>query len=748
MRVYFRFMVLWLLLTGSEALAEDSVPPRPESSATGAAEATRLPEVVVPGAWQAGGGGRLSLDKPTPTGSRLGIAPRELPASVEVIDRETMETRGHRTIMEAVESATGVTVGNSPGNPANFSIRGFTNNQVSILYDGNGVGPASMTSRPLDTWNLESVDVLKGPASVLYGEGAVGGAINLITKRPRREEQRNAEAMFSFGSFNTTRFGVGSGGPIGERLHYRFDFSRQTSDGFINDTPFEYWNWTSGLLFDASERLSFEVSFDAIHDDLEPYWGTPLVPKSFATKELFGVVATRDGRTIDRRMSRVNYNVTDARMWADNYWTRVKTHWQATDQLSLKNEWYYYDAHRRWRNAETYAFNPTTLLVDRDRFFVAHDQRIFGNRSELHLHTALFGQRNRFLVGLDFSRLDFDRPSAFCCDEPDAVDPFRPHRGQFGLLTPAEQQTTIDTKAIFFEDALTIAERLTLVAGVRREWIDLDRKLFTAAGDLNSGPSFVRIFEPTTWRVGAIFEVLPELSVYGQYATAADPVGTNIFLVRENQNFALTTGRQWEVGVKHSFWQNRADWTLAYFDIEREDVLTQTSLTTVANVGQQSSRGVELATTIRPLRGWRMQGNVTYVDAEFDDFAESVGDRLLSRRGNLPPNVPHVVFNLWTAYRFPAYLPIEIGAAVRYVGDRYTDNGNTITLLDYTTVDAFLSWRLEDTASFKNSQFSVRARNLLNEDYAAWGDPFYASQILRSEPRSIEFSVSTRFEGF
>ena len=125
------------------------------------------------------GTGTLNLDSLSTTSSRLGLTLREIPASIEVIGQQTIQERGFRSLSEAIEGATGVTVGDAPGDPANFSMRGFTNNQIRLLNDGLMTGPANMTSRPRDTWNLDRIEILKGPASVLYGEGAIAGAINL-----------------------------------------------------------------------------------------------------------------------------------------------------------------------------------------------------------------------------------------------------------------------------------------------------------------------------------------------------------------------------------------------------------------------------------------------------------------------------------------------------------------------------------------------------------------------------------------
>lgn len=734
---------LWALAQAQEG---PSVQPR-----SGPTERQQLERVLVTGPRLIPEPTGLALDTPSGTASRLGLTPRELPVSVDIIGREAIEERGHRTTLEAIESGVGITASNPPGDPATFSLRGFTDNQITQLSDGVRVGPTTMTARQLDTWNFERIELLKGPASVLYGEGAIGGAINYVTRRPKRDDPLHVDGLLSYGSFHTLRLGVGSGGPLyADKLFYRVDFSRQTSSGFIDETSSEYRSLTSALLFEPSKKLSLQLSFDMQHDDLSPYWGTPLVPQSFARQPLSGVIESNDGRTIDRRMSRVNYNVTDNVLYADSYWGRLKANWQATPALQVRNELYYYHADRRWENAETYAFDPTTRLVNRDRFFVGHDQDIIGNRSEALLRLPLFGLPNRFLVGLDTNHLDFDRP-AFFQGDVDNVDPFRPVRGRFALpLVSAKQETTINTTALFFEDQLTIVKPLKLVAGVRTEWIDLDRKVFDTAGALRAAPSFTRTFRPTTWRVGLVYDVLPTLSLYGQYSTAADPAGlANIFLVRSEENVNLSRGKQWELGLKQRFWENRVEWTLAYFHIVRTNLLTQVSLTDVASIGQQSSHGLEVAAVVRPLPQWKLQGNVTILDAQFDEFAEATRTGVLSHNGNLPPNVPRLVANLWTSYRLPEpRLPLEFGGSLRYISGRFNDNANTVKMLAYHTVDAFVGWRFPDGYGFKNSQVNLRVRNLFDKDYAIWGDVFYPSQVLLGEPRSIEVALSGRFAGF
>ncbi|HNK13657.1 MAG TPA: TonB-dependent receptor plug domain-containing protein, partial [Nitrospira sp.] len=173
----YRQSVVRLVIVGCLSASIATGPDLSQAEVGDMEEALELPEVEVRGQpIQVTGTGSLHLEEVSRSASRLGLSIREIPASVEVVDHTMMQERGLRTISEGVQGATGLSVGDSPGNPVNFSMRGFTNNQLRLLYDGLLLGPAQMTSRPRDTWNLDRIEILKGPASVLYGEGALGGA--------------------------------------------------------------------------------------------------------------------------------------------------------------------------------------------------------------------------------------------------------------------------------------------------------------------------------------------------------------------------------------------------------------------------------------------------------------------------------------------------------------------------------------------------------------------------------------------
>lgn len=134
-----------------------------------------------------------------------------------------------------------------------------------------------------------------------------------------------------------------------------------------------------------------------------------------------------------------------------------------------------------------------------------------------------------------------------------------------------------------------------------------------------------------------------------------------------------------------------------------------------------------------------MYGNVTFLSAKFDEFAELVGGAPVSRNGNRPFEVPQAVGNWWTIYRVPTPMPFDLGAAMRYVGDRYNDAANTIRLKAYVTADAWI------TVPYKQVWITLRGRNLFDKAHAQFGSNFYPDQVIMGAPRTVELSVMARF---
>jgi iron complex outermembrane receptor protein len=711
--------------------AQDAKTPAPDKVPSERADKPAvLDSVVVTGASN-------KLDRAAPTASRLGISARDTPAAIDSIDAKAIEARGYKTVAEAVDSLPGVTSGGAPGSPSQFSMRGFTADQITILRDGLYIGPANMTYRPQNSFNLSGIDVLKGPGSVLYGQGAVAGTVNVITKTPVLGST-SFSGVASYGRYNSTQLGLGGNVSLNAETALRIDASRTSSDGFVNGAKSDTSNLTTSVLWQPSDRFDLQASLDVMHDNPPPYWGTPLVPASSTNTPLSGVVSSATGLTIDERMRFVNYNVADYQITATQYMPRVTLRWNPVDDVTVTNDTYYFYADRKWKNAESYSFNPATNLVDRDRFFVFHTQKLWGNQLSAAFSKPVGGLTNRFVVGLDYSKLDFKRTRGF--PDGDSVDPFNPVPGSFGALAPPGQvervsPTKWQVAALFAEDALDITPALKLVTGLRYESFKLDRKNFGPDGSFQAASSFERTWHPINGRVGVIYQATPDISPYVQYSTGQDPVGSNILLVNAGENFDLSRSSQIEAGVKASFDNKRGNVTMAIYSIKRKNVLMQTSPDTVVSADQKS-KGIELAADYKPTRFWQINGNVAYTDARYGMFFYNGNDV----SGNRPANIPKWTANLSSSVSGVGGLPLELGAGVRYVADRYGDNANTLTLNKYTLLDLHGTYAVTPTL-----RITGRVNNALNKAYAQWADVNYPTQVQLGSPVSYEISLAAKF---
>ncbi|MCG2666769.1 TonB-dependent receptor [Bradyrhizobium sp. GCM10023182] len=685
--------------------------------------------------------------------SRLGLTVRQTPATVEVISAETMREQGYRTVSDVAQGAVGVTAGDNPAEPSAFSMRGFTNSQINTLYNGIKIGPQNMTSRIMDTANLEAVEILKGPASLISGEGAAGGAINFVTKQPHTGPIRN-EADFSYDSLNSFRAHYGSGGSTNvQGLDYRFDVSRSSLNGFADDTNTKTFDVSGQLNYRISDSLKVWGAIEYREDRGKAYWGAPLVPVAFSSSHATAgivsgtYVSNSNGTnlgpvTIDDRTLNTNYNVLDNRNVAQEVWLRGGFELKLAPDLTLKSQAYAYGAERSWFNNEVEAFNATTNTVDRSRFYVAHSQRLVGNITDLTWDSNIAGLDNRLVTTLSSSYLDFVRPGAanFPGDSVDLVDP---DRGFYGLLTTKEQTARIDNEALSFEDRLKLTRTFALIGGLRVEHIGLDRNSTDVVGLENAGFPFPKSWAPVTGRIGYTWEAVPGLTFFSQYATGADISANNIFLLGPTQPLDLTTARTYETGVKHVLWDNRAEWSFSAYDIVRKNVYAAAGGQTLNIAGRQDSKGVELAGSIRPIEPLRLWGNIAYVDARYADY-DFVGG---SFSGNTPPNVPRIVANAGASWRFLTPWPVEIGITGRHVGDRTNSDANTVTMNAYTVGDlyAFVDIPKAVFNAVDQARLTFRVRNFTDKHYAIWGDPFYPDQVLLGAPRTYEISAAFKW---
>ncbi|MBK5006158.1 TonB-dependent receptor [Pseudomonas sp. S60] len=690
----------------------------PAQADTLPAAALALPSTAVTGAYDSAA---ANLATPSQAGSRLGLSPLETPASTSTLGTAEIQQRNNATVQEAVTRSPGITFIGSPGDGGTgLSARGFTGHgSVMTLFDGARLYTGAGTQTfPVDPWMVERIEVIRGPASVLHGEGATGAVVNVIPKKPLAGEVRN-HLRVGYGSWDRQQVGLDSGGSLSERLSYRLNLNQQAGNGWVDRTPSRSQALSMALRFDASEDLSFTLAHD--RGDARPanYYGTPLI----------------DGHYRSSLRSK-NYNVQNDQQHYVDQWTRLTSEWSLNDHVGASNQLYYINSRRQWRNAEDYRWAPEQGQLLRGSFLqIRHNQEQFGDRQTFDFDHALFGLPSKTVIGAEYNKVRFNVDSNAPYDDigGDYIDPWQPRPGPFQSASPLRPQTlsTTHTVALFAENRLQLTDKLALVTGLRRDQNHIDRN------NLVDGSRSDRSLQGGNWRAGLVYALSEEVAVYGQYSTSQDGVDNLISLRPSQMHYALTEARQAEVGLKQRFWNGQGEWTLAAYHIVKKKLLVDDPLThEQQQAGQQTSDGLEATLELALAHQWQVSANAALLRARYDQFDENVGGVNLDRSGNRPVNVPRRTANLWLSKGLGQQVQAGIGA--RFVDERYANNANTQSAPGYTVVDANIAWQVQPDV-----RLGLQLNNLFDRQYVV--SAFSGEQWLMGTPRSLFATVDYRF---
>jgi iron complex outermembrane recepter protein len=707
---------------------------------------------------------------PEVTGTnRLGLTVQETPRSVDVVSQQTIEQQGYRTNLETAQGAVGVVAFDPASAQGGFSMRGFHGDEMSILYNGINLGAQDLTGRTMSTFSFQQVEFLKGASALESGQGSIAGSVNYVTRLPTSGPVQN-ESFISFDSLHSIRSGYASSGstPI-KGLDYAFTASFDGTKGFIDDTNRNLSTLTTRFNYRVSEDFKTWAAFEYYKDEGHYYWGTPLVSASTSgISPTSGIVSGSETShtngtflgpvTIDSRTLTTNYNSLDNFDGATQYWGRGGFEWQAAPNVTVTNQTYVYSAKRTFFDLEIFGFNPGNPLnfpagqVDRFPFFVSHNQHLVGNIANLTWDSSFLGMSNRFVAELAASRnkIVFSESSNTSTDNASSlVDPVR---GFFGPLVTVSATSLLDTVSESFEDRLKVTPQVALIGGVRIDELSLTRDHQNAAGLEANGNPFTNTWQPVSYRAGATWEPIRNTTLYALYGTAYDPAFGPIFTLGTGQPLTLTSSRIYETGVKQSLWDNRFEWTFAIYDLVRRNVFEQISLKTF-QAGDIDTKGVEISGALRPTEGLTLWGNAAFINARFINDEFPINGVITNLAGNTPPEIPDIVINAGVSYRFEKqmwwhWLPVEVGASVRHVGDRFILDDNAITMNAYTTADAYMFIDFNNLNVFNKNEkarLSLRVRNLTDQRYAAFTDSFTPDQIYLGAPRTYEAALSFKW---
>lgn len=659
----------------------------------------------------------LQLDAAATGGTRLDIPVRELPATLTVITQELIQERGINNVTEATELAPGVTTFGDSGSIPGINIRGFssTSGAVSVLRDGIRQNTVPQSGRPLDTFMLDRVEVLKGPASLMAGEGAVGASINYVTREPRRDLE--LDTLLAYGSWDKYRIGVGISVPVTPKLAAHFNVSHADNGGYVDRTADRLSSVVTGARWQATPSLAVKGSLVLTNDRIHPYYGTPLIDNQ-----------------VDARTRFINYNMRDERNEAKNNYGRVDAEMVLPRGWVVSNSLFAATQDVEWREYESVQYVPASGLVQVGSYFLAkRDDLLVGNQLDARKTFNVFNRPIDIVTGYLVQRNDQDRYTGGTLPSQNRlVDPFNPEPiFDPGFPFVYDRNVLVNTHTFFGETRVGITDRLKFVGGLRWERFQVDR-------DSVSTGLASKTYYPTTGRFGAVYMLTPLVSLYASHSRAVEPTTPLVSIAPASMSFSLQPSRQWEGGTKATVLNGRLETTFAWFGINKEDILTNTIVDGVRiqqQIGEQMSRGVEWSMTATPIPTFVVMADVTALNAEFVEFNENLGTGVVSRAGNDVAHTPALVFNVTPMQRIG---PVSISATIRKVGERWRDNANTIRLEPYSTLNASLSVRF-----LRGTRLTLTGRNLTDEIYTPRSNSDVSARL--GAPRSYELQLTRTF---
>lgn len=648
-------------------------------------------------------------------GSRLNLGLLETPVTIDIIDGDAIRDRMDTSVLEAVTRSAGFTNESNPGN-GHFSIgaRGFSGQDaVTKLYDStNYYTIAGTVTFPFDTWGIERVEILKGPSSVIYGQGGVGGAINIIPKTARFDRNEGNLRLLA-GEDSTYFVGLDYNLALADGVAARINYGRNSSDNWVDNGDSESDMLSGVLRWQVNPDLILTARYD--RGDQEPmrYFGTPVV----------------DGGFLDALVER-NFNVGDATIRYRDDALRLRADWTINTSVSLQTELYRLTSDRLWRNAEGYVYDADSMTVERwDPLILGHDIEHIGYRSNLVISPA--NSPLKFSLGVEGNDIEFERPSNYGPGNPNPIDwdadfdvvdvnNFQP--GTLADLTSAQamldDMANTDQWAVFGEAQYKLTDRLALVGALRYDdYATHYRRV--------QRPNIKQDVDALTGRLGAVFDLNDTTAIYAQYGTGAShPNGGVVTVSGSLREADLVESEQIEIGIKNALGNTGLQWSVALFDITKKNLVTDDPDSNNPDdsivIPEQSSRGLELGLNYALTDTLQLYGNFVTLDAE-------------TTNGATPNNVAERSWNLGVAWQMIPTL--RLIADARYVDDRYNAS---LPIPDYTVVDASLHWNATDALSV-----AVRADNIFDELYAS-GSYWWGTWIV-GKPRTFSVAADFRF---
>ena len=664
---------------------------------------------------EAEGDGYNPTDSSTAIGTDTPI--KDTPLSIDVIPQQVIEDRNVRELGDALETVPGIIEAGGRGSSAfgpNFKIRGF-NVGDGIFRDGI---PANSLA-PLTTNDIERVDVLKGPASVLFGRGEPGGVINLVSKQPLGEPFYSAS--FGAGNFNTYQGALDFSAPLNESktVKYRLNLSYENYESFRDFVNGERFLASPNLTWDIGNNTSINffgqyISESETTDDGFPADGSIIsIPSGEVPQDRF---LSEDFAEFEQKQFRIGYRFNH----------------QFDDTWSVRHALEYSE------------YNPNRFAVFPDEFDLDTGELTRNEYGTDETYTRLFASvdavaefntgsiKHQVLFGTEYIRDTID--SGFDLSDPyPSINVFNPvyTNEPFEVSPNFFRDDNLDSIGVYLQDQVELLPNLIVLAGVRFDYVDQ----FRTEQDLGEErEEFEQDDSDFTPRFGVVYKPIEPVSVYASYTTSYNP-GFGTSRNPDDSPFDPETGRQFEIGVKTDI-SEQLSFTFAAFDIRKQNVRTTDPDDPLFDIqtGEQASRGIELDLGGEILPGWNITTAYTFLDAFVSEDNTDIVDNDL-------PGVPESQFSLWTTYNIQqgSLEGLGFGLGFLALSDRPGDLDNTFDLPGYFRTDAALFYRRD------NWRTQLNIENLFDIEYFASTNFDSRSSVNPGAPFTILGTIAVEF---
>ncbi|WP_110667895.1 TonB-dependent siderophore receptor [Salinicola halophilus] len=623
----------------------------------------------------------------------------ETPQTVSTVDREEMDERGVRTLRDAAQYTPGVYT-NQVGASNRYDylvMRGFSDGSLSNTYlDGLKVmgDTNGYSSMVIDPWFLESMEIVKGPASVLYGRSSPGGLVALTSKQPLFESRNEIRLRAGSNDYQSAAFDFS--GPLGEsrRVAYRLVGIGTQSDTQFDNVEEDRYAIMPSLTWDPTDDTSITVMAYLQHDPEGGY-------HSGAPYE--GAVSSHNGKHIDNTFfdGEPDYDKFERyqRMFGYDLEHRF------SDDVIARQKLRYLNADTELNQVYQYGWIDDTNELT--RYYSGGRESLqawtLDNQVESNFESGFID--HTVLVGIDYQKRDndVDWPSgAF-----PSINPFSPEYGAdpTALYPGTQERHQLDQTGIYLQDQMAI-DRWRLTLGGRYDWVDIDNtnKL---TGDKSS-------LEDTQFsgRAGVLYLFDNGFAPYLSYNTAFTPTS---FVDEDGDLLEPMEGEQWETGLKYEPPGTRNRYSVSLFRIDQENVATKEQpVDPYRAIGEIRSQGVELETRTWLTDNFRVEAGYAYTDITYEK-SDVPGEE-----GSYAIYAPRHQANLWGHYAFDSGMldGVDAGVGVRYYGGIYADRVNSETVPDYTLVDAALGYDFSKLG-MEGINGRINVGNLLDKEYVA-----------------------------